>query len=169
MLIGGMAAAGVVATHLLTFFVAVPDGHHRADVLHRTGHVPFTFVAAALMGLVVGAAVRFLPLRRPVAQLLAVQSAGWLLLEATERLTHPGADWELGIIGLGLVVQALVAVAGGLLLRAVEHVLSLVARRRPVFARVAAVKRRGAARAFTTFRPAVLAGAAGLRGPPYRS
>lgn len=163
-----MAAGGVVATHLLTFFVAAPDGHHRADVLDRTGHFSFTFVAAALLGLVVAGVVRFLPLRRPVVQLLAVQSAGWLLLEATERLSHPGADWELGIIGLGLVVQAAVAVAGGLLLRAVQVVLDLVARRRrPVFEVAKAALRPVAVRTFT--RPAVLAGAAGLRGPPYRS
>jgi hypothetical protein len=167
-LIGAMAAGGVVATHILTFFVAAPEGHHRAEVLHRTGHFSFTLLAAALLGFVVAGVVRFLPLRRPVAQLLAVQSAGWLLLEATERLSHHGADWELGIIGLGLVVQALVAVAGGLLLRAVRVVLGLVAkRRRPLFDQATAAFRPVAVRTFT--RPAVLAGAAGLRGPPYRS
>lgn len=163
-----MAAAGVVATHVLTFFMAAPDGHHRAEVLSRTGHFSFTLVAAALLGLVVAGAVRFLPLHRPIAQLLVVQSTGWLLLEGAERLGHHGADWEMGIIALGLVVQAAVAVAGGLLLRAVRHVLALVARRRrPVFARAARALRPATPKSFT--RPAVLAGAAGVRGPPSRS
>ena len=165
-LIGAMAAAGVVATHVLTFLVAAPSGHHRSELLARTGHVRFTLVAAAAMGLLVTAAVRFLPLRRPFAQLLVVQSLGWLALESVERLSHHGADWELGVIALGLVVQAVVALAGGALLGAVRRVIAFVARRRrPRFASV-----RTSARpvvATLSLRPAVLAGAAGVRGPPY--
>lgn len=168
-LIGGMAAAGVVATHVLTFLVAAPDGHHRADLLDRTGHFSFTLAAAALLGLAVAGVVRFLPLRRPVAHLLVVQSAGWLALESFERLAHRGADWELGVIALGLVVQALVALAAGVLLKAVEEVLDrFTRRRRPAFGAVPRPARFGSARPFGA-KPAVLAGATGVRGPPYDS
>jgi len=162
--VGGLAAGGVVATHLLTFLVAAPDAHHRAELLARTGHFSLTLVSAVALGAIVTLAVRLLPMRRPALALMAVQSAGWLALESVERLSHHHADWELGLIALGVAVQAVLALVGALLLRAVRRVIAFITARRRPAPPTAAPARRLAYRPLN--RPALLAGAAGVRGPP---
>lgn len=162
--LGLMAAGGVLTTHLLTFAATAPDAHERARLLERTGHVSPTLAAAAAMAVLVGAAVRLLPVRRRVVRLVAIQTVGWVGLESLERLTHEHASWEIGVIALGVVVQAALALVGALMLRAVRRVFAVLAgrrRERPAPVRPAPPGLLHAAR-----QPAVLAGAAGLRGPP---
>jgi len=55
----GLAMAGLVLGHVLAYLIAVPDPHHRAFVLHRTGHeyLPAMAEAALVLALAGMAAV----------------------------------------------------------------------------------------------------------------
>lgn len=164
--LGGMAAIGVVVTHAVTFLAAAPDPHARAELLARTGHFSFTLASAAVLALVVTIAVRLLPARGRWLSLVAVQTVAWLAVESAERLSHAHADWELGVIALGVVVQAVLALVAALLLKAARRVVAYVTRRRRAAVRPADAVR-GALRDLMR-PPTVLAGAAGVRGPPIR-
>ncbi|HEX7169074.1 MAG TPA: hypothetical protein VF230_19000 [Acidimicrobiales bacterium] len=166
LLAGAGAAAGVFVTHLVTFTFATPDGHARTELLHRTGHTAPVVASAVALGVVVAAFAGFVPMRRPAVQLVAVQSSGWLAVEAFERLSHPGAEWRLEVVALGLAVQAVVAIAAAVLVFAVRGALALVARTRHAWSFTPA-RSRSRLLAATHARPALLAGASGLRGPPY--
>ncbi|MDQ1437511.1 MAG: hypothetical protein QOK43_1140 [Acidimicrobiaceae bacterium] len=203
--IGGMAAGGVIATHLLTFLVLAPNAQDRADLLADTGHASFAVVSAVAVGLLVAGATRFVArsinpttststtttsttttrssIIPTAARLAVIQSAAWVILESAERITHHSHRWELSAILLGLVVQALVALAGASALHAAAQGIDKVAtavrtwtrsdrrsrrqRGRTPQAPALLVARRRAARRF--IQPAMATGAAGTRGPPYGS
>ncbi|MDQ1444169.1 MAG: hypothetical protein QOI20_633, partial [Acidimicrobiaceae bacterium] len=148
--IGGMAAGGVIATHLLTFLVLAPNAQDRADLLADTGHASFAVVSAVAVGLLVAAATRFVArsinpttststttsttttttrssIIPTAARLAVIQSAAWVILESAERITHHSHRWELSAILLGLVVQALIALAGASALHAAAQGIDKVA------------------------------------------
>jgi hypothetical protein len=132
----GVAFAGVVAGHSLTYFAALPGGNERGAYLAATGHSYWrnALVLALLLevlGLGVVAVRGFraglrgtLPIRHSARQLALrlalIQVVAFGALEAGERLVS-GA----GVSGMfahhlfvvGIAVQLLVAVAGALLLR----------------------------------------------------
>src|SRR4051794_850094 len=126
----GLAAAGVVIGHWISYRLAVPDHHVRDTVLAVTGHghwlvVVKLAVAFALAG-AVSLAVRFSSRTPPeagvdaftwaVARLAVVQAAGFTGMEVVERL---GSGAPLAglfahhVLVLGLAVQLLVACVGG--------------------------------------------------------
>jgi hypothetical protein len=132
----GVAFAGVVAGHTLTYFAALPGSNERGAYLAATGHSYWrnALVLALLLevlGLGVVAMRGFraglrgtLPIEHSGPQLAmrlaVIQVGAFGVLEAGERLVS-GA----GISGmfahhlfvLGIAIQLLVAVAGALLLR----------------------------------------------------
>lgn len=146
---GGIAAAGVIATHWLTYRLTLPDAHHRAEVLHHTGHAHFPAVSAVGLALftvasirlcVLGASGRRVPgLRSTAARLILLQAAAWTALEVGERVVSdrlPTLD-DHGLFVVGLGVQIVVALLGALLVRLVAEVTAAFAvrpsgaRRRP--------------------------------------
>jgi hypothetical protein len=132
----GVAFAGVVAGHTLTYFAAFPGSNDRAAYLAATGHSYWrnALVLALLLevlGLGVVAARGFRAgLRGTLAiqhsgpqlamRLAMIQVGGFGALEVGERLVS-GAGvsgmFAHHLFVLGIAIQLLVAVAGALLLR----------------------------------------------------
>jgi hypothetical protein len=131
--IGGLASGGVVAGHALAFTLAAPDPTQRRGLLALTGHGAWPLLVPIAMGALVaglaGFAVGRLRDERPApdaallrgaaVQLVPLQLAAFLLLEALERLASGHQLSELPgepVIAIGLATQALVALAGAVLL-----------------------------------------------------
>ncbi len=178
-----LAFGGLLGGHALSYFAVAPDGHTRAELLRATGHGSHDFfvtwgLAAAAAGFIgiIGAHLRSgwesgcreHSIPRTGSLLWVMQTAGFVLLEATERgyglhdlgeLLH-----EPGFL-LGLVAQAVVAlVAAGLvfLLRAsVDAIRRLLAAPEG-----AATVRPQRLPAFYAFASSVARAAWNLRGPP---
>jgi len=128
----GLAMAGLVLGHVLAYLIAVPDPHHRAFVLQRTGHeyLPAMAEAALVLALAGMAAVvirAFAGQRRGserfarlAGRLGLVQVLAFGGLEVVERivagapLRHLASDHLLLI---GMAVQVVVALAGAAFLR----------------------------------------------------
>jgi hypothetical protein len=132
---GGLAAAGVVVSHSLSYLFVAPDPHARLLLLQRTGHRYFTWIAALAVGaLVAGLAGGTLQRLRTgrtetwsrpsvfvaaAATLAVLQIVGFIVLEGTERavvgagLTPVFAE---PAVAIGIVMQVVVAVVGALLL-----------------------------------------------------
>jgi hypothetical protein len=125
--------AGLVLGHVLAYLIAVPDPHHRAFVLQRTGHeyLPATAEAALVLALAGMAAVvirAFAPgprggperFSRLAGRLGLVQVLAFGGLEVVERivagapLRHLASDH---ILVIGTAVQVVVALAGAAFLR----------------------------------------------------
>ncbi|MGH2752985.1 MAG: hypothetical protein ACRDLB_01000 [Actinomycetota bacterium] len=144
LLVGGMAAAGVVTAHLLAYVFAVPDPHHRELILESTGHRNWSLVTALALGALVAGFLRAVvgglrgggnppgPSYAIVAGRLAMlQLGGFLALEALERL---GVDRSVGgllsepAILLGSLLQIAIAFVGALIVllvaRGIEFVLT---------------------------------------------
>lgn len=134
LLLGGSAFAALVGAHALTFFLAAPAHHERADLLHETGHGSWTsafiLAGAAFVAALVALANRWasprdrtLPLGRLLryawTRLLPLQVFGFVTLECTERsFAHGSALSALSeplVLG-GIALQVLAALACGLLL-----------------------------------------------------
>ncbi|HEU5224272.1 MAG TPA: hypothetical protein VFV29_00560 [Actinomycetota bacterium] len=129
----GLAMAGLVLGHVLAYLIAVPDPHHRAFVLQRTGHeyLPAAAEAALVLALAGMAAVvirafgsgrrggsdRF---SRLAGRLGLVQVLAFGGLEVVERivagapLRHLASDH---ILVIGMAMQIVVALAGAAFLR----------------------------------------------------
>lgn len=175
--VGGLAAAGLVAAHWLTYAAAAPGDADRHDLLHATGHAAWPYVVALAVGgfaaWVAGfvrAGLRGRPtpgLRATALRLAVVQSAAWLALEAGERVLFGHGDGHWHIVALGLGVQVVVAVAGAALCRVTGRVLALLGtrprlpRRRTNFSPLR--------RAQVPPALGVSTGGRGLRGPPRAS
>ncbi|HVL80246.1 MAG TPA: hypothetical protein VM840_01475, partial [Actinomycetota bacterium] len=129
--VGGMAAAGLVLGHHLGYLLAFPDAAHRHRVLLETGHgylAPLTNLVAVAFGAAIFASIVFGFVQghrgwvsgawaRTWSRLFGVQAGGYVLMELVEQLATPGpADRLLRVLGVGLVVQAVVAAAGVLLI-----------------------------------------------------
>lgn len=117
----GIAVGGMVLGHVLGYLLAFPVQALRAEHLATTGHGSFPalgILALAVAGcstLVVGArALREdgdVALAPATAQLLRVQVPVFLLLELVERGWDPVRTLADPGVRIGLVVQALVALA----------------------------------------------------------
>jgi hypothetical protein len=134
----GVAVAGVVVGHLLTYLLLVP-GPARAGVLHHTGHAYFPLAVRA--ALVVAALslgswfLRAITRRRGdaadsslFARLARLQLAGFAAMEITERVTSGTPLIELvhDHIVLGLAVQVAVAWLAARVLTALDRVAEVI-------------------------------------------
>lgn len=147
MWVGGMAAAGVIVSHSLSYLFVTPDPHARERLLQVTGHRYFTWVAAlalgALVGGLAGGTLRRLrsggdgPVTGPRAfaaaasTLSVLQVAGFIGLEAAERwIAGSSITHILGepVVAIGIAMQVVVALVAALLLvglaRGVDHIAS---------------------------------------------
>jgi hypothetical protein len=175
--IGGVAAAGVLVTHWLTYRLVVPHGHHRAELLHDTGHDHWPVVSAVALALFAASSLRVCALglrRRPVlpfgstaARLAAVQAAAWVGLEVGERAVagHAATLDDCVLLLIGTAVQVAVAVLGATLVRVLHRAGAALDSRpfsppRP--------RPQPAPRPVSAMPPRLLplSGASGLRGPP---
>jgi hypothetical protein len=182
---GGVAAAGVVLGHWLSYRLAVPNVALREHVLTESGHSYWLPAARAaiLLGLAGAGAIvgrQLLTPRRTggtvdryvdsALRLGALQLAGFAAMEVAERAVS-GAPIA-GMFGhhlfvLGLAVQFLVACAGGLVVVALSRAgrrVALALRSRTPLPRAQELPHVLASP--TRRRLLVLAGAAGVRGPP---
>jgi hypothetical protein len=130
----GSAFAALVGAHALTFFLAAPDHHDRAELLHETGHGSWTSIfilaGAAFVAAIVALGNRWasprdraIPLPRLIRfawkRLVPLQVAGFIALECTERAFAHGSPLEAisePLVLWGLALQVLAALACGLLL-----------------------------------------------------
>ena len=180
--LGASAFSALVAAHALTYFLAAPDHHDRARLLHDTGHGSWTstFIlagAALVAGLIVFAgrwaspADRDAPPRKLFAyaskRLVPMQIVGFLGLEGAERaLDHASALSILSepLILLGVVLQIVVAAGCALLLVAFTR---LVRKLRGARARVSESARLSVGERRAPYIPRSVARLAwNLRGPP---
>jgi hypothetical protein len=184
--VSGIAAAGVILGHWLTYLIAVPQSGSRVRLLVESGH-GYWFLAVRL-AVVLGAAgagtlvLRLLrqpdtageeaarghPLTRLVLELAGLQAVAFTAMEMLERVASHAPMASLfghGVYLLGLAVQCLVAFVAAVVLLLLAGTAARIAR---------ALRRspRGTAAVpapwDSLFRPAprFLSGAGGLRGPP---
>jgi hypothetical protein len=157
MWLGGLAAAGVVVAHSLTYVFAAPDPHARQRLLDATGHRYFTWVTALALGALVaglaGGTIKRIRGNRhersavgtfawAAAALVLLQVFGFIGLEAAERYVAGGAPWQLfadPVVAIGCAIQVLVALVGALLLLAlacgVDYIASLLTAVQPAAGR----------------------------------
>jgi hypothetical protein len=131
----GVAGAGLVLGHWLAYALAAPEHHARDRVLAETGHGYLPFVTqVALLGGAIALAGLFLTRMtsrihrgspaRDAAALFAVQSGVFLAMEIGERLLSGASLHDLThgpLLAIGLGVQAVVAIAGAILMRLTER------------------------------------------------
>ena len=132
-----LAVAGMLLGHLLAYFVAAPDPHHRAHLLEITGHGrPGLIVViglACLFGAVamaVGDAITRSSRRSSYgatwARLAAAQLVGFTALEAVERAISgeiAGLMLEPVFLG-GLLVQVVVAGLAAIAILAIQKIVT---------------------------------------------
>ena len=128
----GVAAAGLLLGHWLTYLLDVPS-HARDQVLQATGHGYLTtagrlaaVTAAASLAIVfLGRLTRREPGAPFIAiagRLAAVQISAFVAMEILERLGAGAPMHDLTtILPVGVSAQAVVALAGAWLLRSVLH------------------------------------------------
>lgn len=150
-LIGGRLAAlgtaGVVAGHTLAYIVLEPDGHHRASLLHETGHAYWH--AALVVGLVAAAAsitghafAQFRAVRRRGSAAESITRAGvrlgafqlimYGLMEAVERsVAHEPVTsmFSHHLFVIGVVFQIVVAILFVQVLRFVGRAAVAIAKK----------------------------------------
>jgi hypothetical protein len=185
--LGGLAAGGVALAHVLAFVLAAPDPIRREQLLEATGHGAWPLLVTIATGALVAALAGFAAGRlrddRPpavlyratVGRLMLLQMAGFLVLEAFERLgTGRGLAGVAGlpmepVILIGLAAQVLVALAGAILVVLLARFLDqliLTLRSTPRAPRV--LTPAGTLDvAFPRLR--ISSGPANLRGPPRRT
>jgi hypothetical protein len=181
--LAGLAFSALVFAHRLAYFLAIPDDHHRAEVLEATGHRYLPLVAilsaaglvAGLTGLVTHRLVRARTPEAPeitlgslAGRLAVLQCVGFLGLETAERLVSGAGPAHLLVepaVALGLVVQIIVAVAGALLVTVFRSALDRLIRwsGRRTHPRTASLER---PRRPLPPRFRVATGGATVRGPP---
>jgi hypothetical protein len=151
LLLGGLAAFGVVAAHVIAYFLAEPNPHAREDLLAATGHHRWTLVVAIALGFTVAGLVHYAWARAlsphagtlpsgslfnlAAGRLIPMQVLGCVGLEAVERLfageTVAGVLTEPAVM-IGVFLQLLVAIVGALILvlfaRAIDLILGRKAR-----------------------------------------
>ena len=149
-----LALVGLIAGHLLSYLIAIPDAARRDAVLAETGHaylhlagdvaVVLAFAAVVTIGLraVAERGARELPSGLRLAwRLGALQASAFVAMEVGERLVSGAGLGELfadHLFGIGIVVQLVIASFGALLLRwlgrvavRIAAVLARSPRRRP--------------------------------------
>ncbi len=180
MTVVGLAFAGALAGHALTYAWLVPGAAERASVLNATGHgylatadgfglvAAFVSLAAVFLGHLIGPAAPSLSFRSLVARIAGFQVLAFAAMEITERL-HVGASLAdlTRVLPAGTLAEIAVAIVVAtlrLVLRAAEVVAAAIGRAattppRPSIARgrlPVPVLPRTAAR-----------GTAGIRAPPF--
>ena len=182
LLIGGLAATGVVAAHLIAYLVAVPDPHHRAAVLESTGHGNWSLISSLALGALVAGLLRFvvrsfgsdegsggLSQGQIALRLASLQVFGFIALEMVERVGSGHLSFGLVVepaILIGTILQIAIACLGAFLLILFTRVIhGILSRRR------ALPRDRDASRPFALFdfiapRLALGTGGRTLRGPP---
>jgi hypothetical protein len=132
--LGGVGLLGAVVGHVVGYWLAHPDDHHRSEVLEASGHGYFDMavaiaLVAALVALFGQFALGYLERHRSHAAsgvnarsawvaLALVQMTVFLVVEVAERMFGGGlldVFQEPGV-WLGLPVQALLAGVGALLI-----------------------------------------------------
>lgn len=179
------AAAGVLLGHQLTYLLAHPASDDRHAALAQAGHDYLPFAGKAVLVLALAGALTLAlrlvsagPFRahdagddlpRLAARLWAIQLVVFASMEVTERLGSHAPLGDLlaaGLLPIGVLCLAVTAVLGAFVLRWLHRVVAVG---------VAAILRRGlrapASVGFSRGRTLVprlllLAGAAGVRGPP---
>jgi hypothetical protein len=131
--LGGLAAGGVALAHLVAFLIAAPYPVRREELLEATGHGAWPVLVTIAMGGLVAALAGFAAgrlrearpaspavlFRATIGRLVILQVAAFILLEGLERLAsgHDLAElWSEPVLGIGLVAQVFVALAGAVLL-----------------------------------------------------
>jgi hypothetical protein len=143
----GLGAAGLVGGHTLGYAVSVPDAYHRSALLEATGHgyLPSASRLALMLGIaavVTGIASGYLhrprsphpAFSRVAMRLVALQCAAFVGLEVVERVlaSAPLSTLSLPIMLIGLVTQAVIAVALALLLVGLRRLGAVLRARSPV-------------------------------------
>ena len=132
--LGGLAAGGVVAAHVLAFLIVAPDATRRALLLEESGHGAWPLIVSVAMGALVAGLAGFALgrsreagcppkslFRGVLVRLTLLQVGGFVLLEALERLARHDVSELLGLLGepvvlIGLVLTAVTAAIGAFLL-----------------------------------------------------
>jgi hypothetical protein len=146
----GVAGTGVLVGHWLTYLLSVPDGGARTATLRATGHaylgiageLTSAVLALSLVGVFLGALVDGGGAPRSprslTARLILLQVGAFAGMEVAERLFSGSPLGELmrgGIVPIGVVANAAIAVIGAAvlrrLLRLVERVADAAPRRSP--------------------------------------
>lgn len=181
--LGLIAAAALLGSHWLAYLLASPDPHDRAHLLQATGHgywpvAGWVAVAIAIAGVGSFISGRMSPatlesraaiFRHTLPRFLVLQIGGFVVLELGERLL---AGNPIGVATLlestlliGLVVQAIAAIAAALLLVAIAFAVDRFISRT---ARPSIVGSRSLPLESLISPPRLLpaTGAYSLRGPP---
>lgn len=179
------AAAGVLVGHRLTYALLLADPARREAVLSSTGHGYLRVASVTVLVLILlalGSAVmcaldarsdaagasRTARIRRLFPRLWLLQGATFAGMEVAERLVAGAPLVLLGrVLLVGLLVQALAAVVGAVLLHVLHRAAASLARL--VGSPGTASPPRtipSLAPCLNGLRSPLLAGAAGLRGPP---
>jgi hypothetical protein len=183
--LGGLAAGGVAAAHILAFIVAAPDPVRRGRLLEATGHAAWPLVVSVAMAALVVALARFAVGRihrsdRPpagalwrltVGRLMALQTLGFVGLEAVERLASGhGLGGFLGepVVLIGVALQVLAALAATALLVLLAHLVDCLTDLLRALPRPPRALARPGAWDGILPRPRLVAGPANPRGPPRR-
>jgi hypothetical protein len=148
------AFVGLIAGHLLSYLIAIPDAARRDAVLAETGHaylhlagdvaIVLAFASVVTVGLraVAERGARELPSGLRLAwRLGALQAGAFVAMEVGERLVNGARLGELfadHLFGIGIVLQLVIASFGALLLRWLGRIVVRIAavlarsrRRRP--------------------------------------
>ena len=181
--IGGLSCAGIVVAHHFAYLFASGGGSHQHQLLEHNGHGHWPYFVGMAMGLLVAGFVGFgrslagsgeratrrLSMSGVALRLLLFQTLGFLALEAGERvLSGLGASHLLAepAVVAGLALQAVVALAGAMLLVAFAHLVTLVSSHGdPDFVTPTAYLFPSITSLLPT-RHEVAAGSGTLRGPP---
>jgi hypothetical protein len=139
-MVAGLAAwVGLVLGHVASYALAYPSGQARHAHLLLTGHgwmgPALVSLAAAVPAVLAVAAARSagtgpLAVRPLAARLIGVQILAFLLVEVAERHADLGRALSDPAVLVGVVVQALVAVALAVLLNGFTRGVVAVVRRR---------------------------------------
>lgn len=182
LLMGGIAALGVVTAHGLAYALAEPDPHARHGLLEHTGHKWWTAVMAVGIGLGVVALGGLIDRwrrssvdaafdRRLVAVWLAVfQTGAFFGLESLERLLSGGGALSV-VTEVPVVIGAVLQLA--LVVFEVWLLVALAAGIRYLVSRLRLDEDRARPAAFPipvglpAPRPLVAAGGMSRRGPPF--
>jgi hypothetical protein len=139
--LGGLAAGGVVAAHLLAFLIVAPDPLLREELLETTGHGAWPMVVSVAMGAIVIGLAGFIAGPRPgrsqprafplhiASRLLLLQIGGFILLEGLERLAMGKGMAAVGalasepVIVIGVVAQVITALVAALFLMLLDRVI----------------------------------------------
>jgi hypothetical protein len=149
--IGLIAAAAMLASHWIAYFIAAPDPHQRSFLLQATGHSYWPFatsfmVGAAILGLGSFVGQRLSPATRGSRQSLfahalprfvTLQVGGFVSLEVVERLltehTLGFSTFTERTMLIGLAIQLITSFLAALLLVAIAFVVEQLAGVTPSF------------------------------------